>query len=79
MNVLLPKMPEPKLLADREKPASLVVTTRSEMSFITGESQTGGAVPVCTFEAMVIRAETMTAVLEGILRSRPPPHWGIND
>jgi hypothetical protein len=32
-----------------------------------------------TLEAVHARAETITPLLEEILRSRPPAHWGINE
>jgi len=35
--------------------------------------------PTWTIEAIQIRAEAVSPVMEEILQSRPPTHWGINE
>jgi len=33
----------------------------------------------CEIKSLHVRAETVTPVLEEILETRPPSHWGINE
>ena len=49
-----------------------VVLAQSESTVVRTESSD-------TFEAIHVRAETVTLVLKEVLHIRPPPHWGIND
>lgn len=79
MKVLLLNSPELKLLTDAVRPTCTVVVTKTESSGSPGESQTAGWMPACTIEALLIRAETVTPILEEILRTRPPLYWVIDE
>ena len=79
MKLLLLKAPELKLLTDAVRPACAAVVARVERSCSAGEFQTAARMPVCTIEAVLVQAETVTLVLEEILRIRPPSHWSINE
>ena len=79
MKLLLLKAPELKLLNETVRPACAAVAARTERSCSAGEFQTAGRMPVCTIEAVLVRAETVTLVLEEILRAHSPSHWGINE
>ena len=74
MNVVLPIARQPKLLSEGGLlPVPPVM--KVEVSWRAKESQTEGLSGLYSMESISNRAEAMTAVLEGILRSRPVPHW----
>lgn len=79
MKLLLLNAPELKLLTDAVRPTCEMMAARGERSCSAGEFQTAGRMPVCTVGAVLVRAETVTLVLEEILRARPPSQWGINE
>ena len=46
------------------------------VEFVVADTQTDVA---DLFAVIQTRADTVTVVLQEVLRTRPPPHWGIND
>jgi hypothetical protein len=69
MKVLLSDSPQSKLLLKSSKPAAAALCCCSYAEFLDDE-------PGWTIEAIHARAEAVTPILEEILYSRPPLHWG---
>jgi hypothetical protein len=49
------------------------------VSYFVGLLELPKPTPACTIEALQIRADTITSLLEELVRARPSPHWGINE
>jgi len=79
VNVLLLKSPELKLLTDAVRPACAGGIVTAEPGSATRELAAVGGMPVYTIEAVKVQAETVTLILEEILRTRARSHWGINE
>ena len=62
--VLIPDRTEVVPVPDAVKAAVTVVAELNSASIL---------------EAIRVRESTLTAVMERILQSRPPTHWGINE
>jgi hypothetical protein len=67
MSALLLDSPKPRLLLDFAKPSKSIPFPLRE------------AERAFSIEAIQARVENITPLLEEILRSRPPIHWGINE
>ena len=67
MSALLLDSPKPRLLLDIAKP-------RKSIQFPLREAERAFSI-----EAIQARVGTITPLLEEILRTRPPMHWGINE
>ncbi len=73
MNALLRKPTELKLLSDVAKPFSVA---KADDELIPQRK----AMPACTIETILARAETVTPFLKEILHHLPPRRfWGINE
>lgn len=56
------------------------VARQADLSYFASQFQLPRPIPAATIEAILVRAETVTPLLEEILRRpRPPSHWGINE
>jgi len=67
MSALLLDSPKPRLLLDFAKP-------RKAIQFPLREVEQAFSI-----EDIQARVETITPLLEELLRFRPPIHWGINE
>ena len=73
MNMVLRKLAELKLLPDIAEPFSAAMAA-------DGSIPACKAMPACTIETILSRAETVRPLLEEILGHSPPhPYWGINE
>lgn len=79
MNVSLPITRQPRLLSEGGGPSPVLLAVKVEVGYRAKESQTEALSPRYSIEARSTRAETITSVSEEILRSRPVPHWDINE
>ena len=79
MNLLLFEARELKLLTDAGQSVGAVVVADMLPGCSGGESESSAAMASCTVEAVLLRAETMTLVLEEILRTHPPIHWSDDE
>jgi hypothetical protein len=76
MNVAPPIVRQPKLLTEGARRSPVLLAMKVEF---VEKSRKGASSPPYSIEAISIRAETMTSVLEEILRRPPTTHWGINE
>ena len=55
------------------------VAQQAGLSYFASLFHLPDPMPACTIETLQIRADTVTPLLEEILRFPPSPHWGINE
>jgi hypothetical protein len=55
------------------------VLTRPDVSVVQLQVVQAPSDPGDIFASIQARADAVTLVLEEILQTRPPPHWGINE
>lgn len=79
MKAMLLNAPELKLLADTVRPARAALVVGAEGGCSAEEYAPSACFEVYTVDALVMRAVTVTPILEEILRTRPPLHFGLRD
>lgn len=69
----------PKLLTDTVTASLSTTRITFETRCITATNPPNRTTAGEYSETLLVRAETITPLLEQILKLRPPPHWGINE